>query len=84
MSSRVRATLDQASCQVVSIGLPTEQEAVQIIMAAVRMSAEEPQSAPPEAREVAWLCKRLPLTLGIAGRMIKDLGLEQTGLRSLK
>eukprot|EP01047_Picozoa_sp_COSAG01_P126265 COSAG01_NODE_55391_length_325_cov_0.911504_1_plen_48_part_01 len=48
MSSRVRATLYQASCQVVSIGLPTEQEAVQIIMAAVRMSAEEPQSAPPE------------------------------------
>ena len=77
MSSRVRATLEATNCLVVNIGLPTEAEAVAIMMAAAGMAEESVQSAPLEAREVAQLCKRLPLTLGIAGRMIRDLGLEQ-------
>jgi len=46
---------------------------VQIVTSAAGM---ESAPAPPEAREVVRLCKRLPLTLGMAGRMVKDLGLE--------
>jgi hypothetical protein len=71
ISSRVRGTLDE--CEVVDIGLPTEENAIQIVMAAAGMAG----LAPPEASEVVRLCKLLPLTLGIAGRMVKDLDLQQ-------
>ena len=71
LSSRVRSTLD--GCEIVDIGLPTEDDAIQIMMSAAGIAG----AAPAEAREVVQLCKLLPLTLGIAGRMVKDLGLQQ-------
>ena len=71
MSSRVRSTLD--GCEVVDIGLPTEEDAIQIVMAAAGIAG----TPPPQAREVVRLCKLLPLTVGIAGRMVKDLDLQQ-------
>jgi tetratricopeptide (TPR) repeat protein len=72
ISSRVVSTLE--NCEVVDIGLPTEQDAIQIVMAAAGMA--NGAAVPEEAREVARLCKLLPLTLGIAGRLIKGLELQ--------
>lgn len=72
ISSRVVSTLE--SCDVVDIGLPTEDDAIQMIMGAAGMTRAG--GVPEEAREVALLCKQLPLTLGIAGRLIKGLDLQ--------
>jgi hypothetical protein len=72
ISSRVASTLEK--CEVVDIGIPTEQDAIQMITAAAGMAPEV--AAPEEAREVARLCKHLPLTLGIAGRLVKALELQ--------
>ena len=74
ISSRLRSTL--AGCDVVDIGLPTEDEAVEILFAAASMPKSS--SVPFEAKEVARLCKFLPLTLGIAGRMARDLSLQSS------
>ena len=41
------------------------------------MACRDAKAPPPEAREVAQICKLLPLTLGIAGRLVKDLDLQQ-------
>ncbi len=72
ISSRVVSTLE--SCDVVDIGLPAEEDAIQMIMAAAGMASDF--AVPDEAREVVLLCKQLPLTLGIAGRLIKGLDLQ--------
>ena len=74
ISSRVRGTL--AGCEIVNIGLPAEEDAIQIVMAAAGMTTGPQVLVPSEAAEVVRLCKWLPLTLGIAGRLVKDLGLE--------
>ena len=72
ISSRVVSSLD--ACEVVDIGRPTEADAIQMVMAAAGMAAGT--AVPPEAKEVVNLCKLLPLTLGIAGKMVGDLGLQ--------
>ncbi len=72
ISSRVISTLE--SCDVVDIGLPTEEDAIQMVMAAAGMARGV--AVPDEARKVARLCKLLPLTLGIAGRLVKGLDLQ--------
>lgn len=58
ISSRVVNTLQ--GCEVVNIGLPTEKDAVQMVMAAAGMAAGI--AVPAEAHVVARLCKLLPLT----------------------
>ena len=72
ISSRVRGVLE--GCEIVDVGLPTEDDAIQIIMAAAGIPHA---AAPPEARQVVRMCNNLPLTLGICGRMVKNLGLQQ-------
>jgi hypothetical protein len=74
LSSRVRGIL--SGCDIVDMGLPSEADAVQIVMSAAGVSVDAHTPAPAEAREVVALCKRLPLTLGMAGRMARDLGLQ--------
>jgi hypothetical protein len=73
ISSRVRSVL--VECDIVDIGKPTVDDAVQILLSAAGMP--EDCAIPPEASNVAQLAKLLPLTLGIAGRLVKDLGLQQ-------
>jgi hypothetical protein len=68
----VRGALE--GCEIVDIGLPTEHDAVEIVMQAAGL--EVGARVPPGARDVARLCKLLPLTLGIAGRLVRDLALE--------
>eukprot|EP01047_Picozoa_sp_COSAG01_P026973 COSAG01_NODE_1760_length_9301_cov_8.687242_2_plen_771_part_00 len=75
ISSRVRGILE--GCEVVDVGLPTEDEAVSILMRAANATVPS-ANIPEEVREVARLCKLLPLTLGIAGRMTRDLGLQSS------
>jgi hypothetical protein len=76
ISSRVRSTLD--GCVIVDVCKPTEQDAIKIVMAAAGLPVDMP--APREATEVVRLCKLLPLTLAMAGRMVKELGLQQDWL----
>lgn len=76
LSSRVRSTLELRGCEVVDIGLPTEADAIEMVMTAAGKVVNFSGSIPVEAREVVRLCKLLPLTLGIAGRLVKGLGLQ--------
>eukprot|EP01050_Picozoa_sp_SAG11_P003010 SAG11_NODE_161_length_14021_cov_36.845065_11_plen_702_part_00 len=80
ISSRVRGTLD--NCEIVNVGLPTPDESIRIVMAAAGMAPNLP--VPSEARDVVRLCKFLPLTLGIAGRLVKDLELQNDWLEVTK
>jgi hypothetical protein len=82
ISSRVASTLVQSGCEIVSIGLPTEADAMQMVMAAAGVAVGV--AAPEEAREVVRLCKLLPLTLGIAGRLVRGLELQNDWAEAAK
>lgn len=71
ISSRVRNTL--GDCEIVDVGLPSEDDALDIVMSAAGMPAGAKE--PTGARELVAICKRLPLTLGIAGRIAKEMGM---------
>ena len=71
VSSRVRGVLESAYTEIVDVGLPTEEEAVQLLLSVAGLPLTTP---PPEVKEVAKLSGCLPLTLGIAGKLIKELG----------
>ena len=75
MSSRVRGVLDTAETDIVNIGLPSEADSCSILMGSAGL---DPNSTTPPtgATQIIAMCKRLPLTLGIAGRLIRDLSLE--------
>ena len=73
ISSRDRSLL--LECDIVDVGKPTVDDAVKILMSAAGMP--KGCAVPPKASEVAELAKLLPLTLGIVGRLVKDLGLQQ-------
>eukprot|EP01051_Picozoa_sp_SAG22_P005169 SAG22_NODE_300_length_12752_cov_3.102426_1_plen_653_part_10 len=91
ISTRVRGLLDDSHC--VEIKLPTEQESVHILMAtagaqasanAFHLGKSEQTRAPSGAVDIVRHCARLPLALGIAGRLINSLGMaaahDWTGL----
>jgi hypothetical protein len=69
VSSRVRGVLDGA--EIVDIGLPNEEEAVQMLLAVAGLPFA---TAPHAVKEVVKLCGCLPLSLGIAGKLITELG----------
>jgi hypothetical protein len=71
MSSRVLGAL--SGCVIIDIGLPSEADAIRMVMAAADLATDSVE--PPGAKDVVRLCKSLPLTLGIAGRTIKDMAL---------
>jgi hypothetical protein len=62
----------------VQVGTPTEADALHMLLSAagVRQAAGAP--APPEAAEVVRLCNRLPLAVGIAGKLLKDMGVRDS------
>eukprot|EP01045_Picozoa_sp_COSAG04_P015045 COSAG04_NODE_1165_length_7994_cov_50.104370_3_plen_574_part_00 len=70
VSSRVRGVLEGA--EIVDVGLPTEEEAVQMLLAVAGLPLDA--AAPPEAHEVCKFCDRLPLALGIAGKLVHEMG----------
>ena len=72
ISSRVRDVI--ADADIVDIGVPPEQDCIHIVMSAAGL-ASSTANIPTGAKQVVAMCKRLPLTLGIAGRLIADMGL---------
>eukprot|EP01052_Picozoa_sp_SAG31_P030464 SAG31_NODE_3127_length_4646_cov_6.057620_2_plen_484_part_00 len=70
ISSRVRGLLTGAD--IVDIGLPSEDEAVEMLLASAGADMAG-ASAPEEARTVVRLCKLLPLSIGMAGKLVTDL-----------
>ena len=71
ISSRVRGLL--AGADVVDIGLPSEDEAVEMLLAAAGADVASVATVPAEARAVVRLCKFLPLSIGMAGKLVTDL-----------
>jgi hypothetical protein len=82
VSSRVHATLAAGgadsstddSSWIVQVQLPTEDQAVNMLLSTAGVSADQP--APPEARELVKFCNMLPLAISIAGQLVKDLELD--------
>jgi hypothetical protein len=78
VSSRVRGVLDKAtpgtprqSCTIVDVGVPGADEAVQMLFG---MAGLPPgTSVAPEAVEIVRFCNRLPLALGIAARLVREM-----------
>ena len=85
ISSRVRGSLmgstgsakdlsGEDSAAIVQIELPTEEQAVQMLLSTAGMPVDT--SAPKEAVELVKFCNMLPLAISIAGQLVKDLELE--------
>ena len=85
ISSRVHGTLatgtgstkdlsGEDSTAIVQIELPTEEQAVQMLLSTAGMPVDT--SAPKEAVELVKFCNMLPLAISIAGQLVKDLELE--------
>lgn len=72
ISTRVKGLLFGA--HTVEVGLPSMEDSVRMLLSAAGIDGGEPAGV----REVCRLCGRLPLALGIAGRLAASLGLEQT------
>ena len=73
LSTRVRGLLEGPSVAAIEVGLPSNQEATQILLKAAEMRPDLP--APREAVRICELCGRLPLALNLAGSLIKQLGI---------
>ena len=71
ISTRVRGILTDAAAG--EVGVPSEEEAINILMAAADMT-DSP--IPTAASEICRICGRLPLALGMAGKLIKALELD--------
>jgi hypothetical protein len=72
LSSRVESVLED--CDIVEIGLPSQNEAVQMLLYAAGVDAKS--KPPKEAMEICRFCKMLPLHIGIAGKIIRSMGVE--------
>ena len=68
ISSRVRGVLEGA--EIVDIGLPSDDDAVAMLLSYADLTLPEP---PVEALEIVKYCNHLPLAIGIAGKFVKDL-----------
>ena len=68
ISSRVRGVLEGA--EVVDVGLPTEAEAVEMLLSAAGLAADV---VPAKAFEVVRFCNCLPLTIGMAGKLVREI-----------
>jgi hypothetical protein len=74
LSSRVRSVLEGGD--VVDISLPSDADAVQILLNEAGFNVLEHGSPPIEALEVVQFCNHLPLAIGIAGALLKNMGLD--------
>ena len=81
ISSRVRGVLEGGL--ILDLREPSDADGARMLLGA---AGSDPGTPPPtEAFEIVKLCKRLPLTLGIAGKMIAQMSVEDdwTGVASM-
>eukprot|EP01046_Picozoa_sp_COSAG06_P021714 COSAG06_NODE_1644_length_8819_cov_13.898624_5_plen_1191_part_00 len=78
ISTRVSALLSNA--HQVELGLPSESDAVRMLLSSAgeEISSSAEQERAKGVHEIVHLCGRLPLALGIAGRLAASLGLVGT------
>jgi hypothetical protein len=74
ISSRVRSVLDGGD--IVDISLPSDADAIQILLNEAGFNVLVNGAPPKEALEVVQFCKKLPLAIGIAGALLKNMGLD--------
>eukprot|EP01047_Picozoa_sp_COSAG01_P028404 COSAG01_NODE_1906_length_8932_cov_6.105263_7_plen_1049_part_00 len=75
VTTRIKGLLPEKSAEHVSIGLPSKEEALQLLCCSAGVALSSTQAPPRQAAEVVELCGRLPLALDIAGRLVTDMGL---------
>ena len=71
ISSRVRDVLDGG--HIVDITVPSNADAVKMLLSTAEMNSDATLQDRAEVAHVAELCKRLPLTIGVAGKLIRQL-----------
>lgn len=77
ISTRIRGLL--AGAQQVEVCLPSPMDSTHMLLAAADVNSPSPgQPHPKGVSEIVDLCGRLPLALGIAGRLVANLGLSAT------
>eukprot|EP01051_Picozoa_sp_SAG22_P008138 SAG22_NODE_604_length_8628_cov_4.245984_6_plen_277_part_00 len=68
---------DRQRTTIVDISLPSEEDAVKMLLSTSGMTVDISQSVPPAGSyELVKLCNRLPLAISIAGKLIKELEFE--------
>ncbi len=60
----------------IELGVPSEAAAVALLLGSAGLAHLSP--APAEAAEVVQICGRLPLSCDLAGKLLKDLGVEDS------
>jgi hypothetical protein len=70
ISSRVRDALDGGD--IIDVTIPSQNDAIKMLLSTAGMDIEALHSR-KEVAQVAELCKRLPLTIGIAGKLLRQL-----------
>eukprot|EP01048_Picozoa_sp_COSAG05_P015614 COSAG05_NODE_1900_length_3858_cov_2.298218_1_plen_899_part_10 len=76
ISTRIKGLLAEA--HQVEVGLPSMADSARMLLAAAGVEDVAEQSTPSGVGEIVELCGRLPLALGIAGRLAASLGLVGT------
>jgi hypothetical protein len=75
LSSRVRGVLEGGD--IVDISLPSDADAVQMLLNEAGFSILHNGAPPKEALEVVQFCNKLPLAIGIAGALLKNMSLDR-------
>ena len=70
ISSRVREVLNGG--QIVNVNVPSQSDAVNMLLSTAGLDSSALKGR-AEVGKVADLCKRLPLTIGVAGKLIRQL-----------
>ena len=75
ISTRVKALL--SGSHEVEVGLPSARDSARMLLSAAGVD-DVPNRQPAGVSDIVDLCGRLPLALGIAGRLAASLGLAET------
>jgi hypothetical protein len=70
ISSRVRNALDGGN--IIDVNVPSKTVAIQMLLSTAGMDIKAFGSR-SEVAQIAELCKRLPLTIGVAGKLLKEM-----------
>ena len=70
ISSRVRDVLDGG--EIIDVTVPSKSDAAKMLLSTAGMDVDALQGR-DEVAQVVELCKRLPLTIGVAGKLIRQL-----------